>query len=409
MLAALGASVFMGRNLGVERYGIIELSNRVTTVFLIISLFGLPDIILKKIAIALLHKRITLIKNYMFTAISFSFSLALLIAMTIVVFAPAISSGIFDEPQLTLPLRLMIFAMIFHVLSRCFTSGVNGMGKIWQSNFGDQTLSMILILILLVIVNLFITIDVEVVAYIYLISRIGVALIMGGYWFKLVPLSQGLRSLTFQKDILKPSSHLLLSSASSLISMSASTVILGIMTSVREVGLYNISTRLALLTIIFMQISNTALAPKIASFYHLGKNNELQKLLSNVTLVLIIIGLSSLLIFVLWGRELLSLWGSDFKEAYSYLILLAIGQFVNVGTGAVSTILVMTGHEKIIGRISLTFMIISIFLNILFIHLFGGVGAALATGIIIASENFTRLIYVKSKTGINMFAFLKKN
>lgn len=406
MLSALGVSIFIGRLLGIEGYGTIELSNRIATVFLMLSLFGLPDVLLKKIAIANLKKKYNLIKNYMYTAISFSGVLALINAIIILILAPFLVEKVFGVPKLLEPLRIMIIAMILHALTRCFTSGINGLGKIWQSSFGDQTLSMIFILVLLLVINQYVSIDIKIVAYIYLISRIGVAIVMGWYWFKLLPVSQSETPRVFQNQLLKPASHLLVSSASSLIAMSASSIILGVIATVREVGLYNISARLALLTIIFMQITNSALAPKIASFYHLNKKNELQKLLSSITFVLVLVGLTSLMIYIYGGRYILSLWGDDFKDAYYYLILLSIGQFVNVATGAVSTILVMTDNEKIVGRISFIFMILSIVLNVIFIKYFGGIGAALATSIIIAGENITRLIYVKSKTGINMLAFL---
>ncbi len=405
MLAALGASVLMGRLLGVGGYGTIELANRVSTIFLIISLFGFSDIILKEIAIAKIKNKIFLIRNYMYTAIGFSLIFSIVIATIIVFLGEYLAIYIFGTPTLILPLRIMIIAMIFHTLSRCFTSGINGFGKIWQSSLGDQTLSMILVFILLIIANKYTKVDVQTVAFIYLISRIGVSICMGAYWFRLLPIAKKNSRFVFQKQLLRPASHLLLSSASSLISMSAASIILGIMVSVREVGLYNISTRLALLTIVFLQITNSALAPKIASFYHLGKKKELEKLLSNVTFVLVFIGVISLLIFVFGGKYILSLWGDGFKEAYYYLILLAFGQFVNISTGAVSTILVMTGNEKIVGRISIIFMILSILLNILLIYFYGGIGAALATGLIIAGENLTRLIYVKSKTGINIFNY----
>ncbi len=409
MLGAFGVSLILGRELGVSGYGTIELANRVATFVFIFGVFGLPDIILKEIAISSAKNDWVNIKNCIYTSTRFSGILVLIIISIIILFAPFISLKVFNEESLIFPLRVITIAAFFLSLSKTYTAGINGLGKIWQSSFGDQTLSMILVLLIVFVIQLFVPLDIYNVSFAYLTARIGVVLVMKSYWSSLIPKEFGFdreKMRVFKKELLKPASKLLVSSTSSMVSASASTIFLGAMSTVKEVGLYNISSRLALLTIVFLQITNSALAPKIASFYHNREGRQLQKILTRVTSVLSFLSVITFLVVYFEGVSILKLWGEGFADAYYYLVIIMIGQMVNISTGAVNTVLVMTNNEKILSQISFAFMLLTLILNPILIYLYNGLGACIATAIIIAGENITRLIFVRKKTGINMIPFI---
>ena len=100
---------------------------------------------------------------------------------------------------------------------------------------------------------------------------------------------------------------------------------------------------------------------------------------------------------------MLNLWGQEFVSAYSILIVLAIGQFVNISTGSCCLLLVMTGHEKIHSYISFCSLLMNVVLNIVLIIRFGALGAAIATATTVIFENFFKLILAKRKTSISLF------
>ena len=76
------------------------------------------------------------------------------------------------------------------------------------------------------------------------------------------------------------------------------------------------------------------------------------------------------------------------------LVILAIGQFFNVATGTVGTLLTMTGFEKKLLAVNTLFMVLNIILNIVFITIWGIEGAAFAYAISIFGMNFTRVFFV---------------
>ena len=107
--------------------------------------------------------------------------------------------------------------------------------------------------------------------------------------------------------------------------------------------------------------------------------------------------------FIFSGNWILSIWGEEFEEAYWILIILGFGQLVNLTTGAVGIILIMTGHEKTQRNISLCFMMVFLILSFTIIPIYGALGASIASVTAVMGINITKLIYVKKNTKINIY------
>ncbi|MEN8126153.1 MAG: polysaccharide biosynthesis C-terminal domain-containing protein [Bacteroidota bacterium] len=130
-------------------------------------------------------------------------------------------------------------------------------------------------------------------------------------------------------------------------------------------------------------------------------------MVQQVTQGLVFIGLFSLVIFVIAGKYLLGIWGAEFITAYWALVIIAIGQLFNIGTGATGIILIKTGYEKILGYITISLAIFDLALNYILIPKFGATGAAIATATTLISENIIKVILVKIKTDIYTIPFIK--
>ena len=79
-----------------------------------------------------------------------------------------------------------------------------------------------------------------------------------------------------------------------------------------------------------------------------------------------------------------------------------------MSTGAVGQILIMCGYERKLWKISWGFLILNILLNFIFIKLYGGVGAAIATSTVIITKNILYSIIVYKKYHIYIFPILGK-
>ena len=222
---------------------------------------------------------------------------------------------------------------------------------------------------------------------------------VGSYWRRIYKYK--VKRTFIPKQLLKTSLPLLGSTLAAIIVTNADVIMLGWLSSTKDVGLYAVAARLALLSSFFLQVTNASVSPKIAALYENGKINELEKMVQRITKGLGLLGLLQVIIFIVAGKLILSIWGTEFTNAYWILIVLGLGQLVNISTGAVGLLLIMCGYEKIQSRIAIIFMFLHLVLIFILINKYGAIGAAVATAITISLQNLIRLYFIKRRIGIS--------
>lgn len=402
--AGFALSIYLGRTLGPEGLGLINLSRKIMNIFLILALFGMPPVVLKYVAIGYAKRDNVQIGNTVRKGLIFSGSLAIILSLIVYNFSTYISIFIFNSYALIIPLKVTSLIIVPQVFSRILSSAINGTGKVWQSHLVKDTLSAVLVGILILLsILLELSINVVLVAKIYLVARIFVSLIVFIYWRKL-NISSTVKRSQF-KEMFKMALPMVLVSSVSVLNSNFDSIMIGFLGDLEQVGFYNVALRLATITSIIHIISASVLSPKIASFWADGKINEIEIMVQRITKLLIILGVITLIIYFFFGTFFLEFWGKSFKESYVILIILCLGQFFNLTTGAAGLILIMTGLEKIASYISITVLCVNIILNIIFIPLYGAIGAALVTSITLFIENIIKYLFVLKKRGISCIKF----
>ena len=402
VIFGLGLSIFLAKTIGAEGLGIINLSNRVVSVMLVLGLFGMSKVIIKEVAIALNKKDLEHIGNVMHSAYWLNGLITISLSILLILASPWLANSVFEEPKLTYPLIIAFVVMTPQVFSRIFSSGLIGFRKIWQSNLVDQALSVCLTGVIVFITWLFVQeLSVNMVATCYAIGRVGVTLSVGLFWKKIY--KNNVSSKKIFEKLLKIAKPLFFISIAGIVINSSDIIILGFFSEAKDVGIYVVAARIALLTSVLLQISNSALSPKIAALYAENNIKSLEEMIKKITKGLFFIGLFVFLFFIFSGNWILSIWGEEFEEAYWILIILGFGQLVNLTTGAVGIILTMTGHEKTQRNISLCFMMVSLILSFTLIPIYGALGASIASATTVMGINITKLIYVKKNTKMNIY------
>lgn len=116
--------------------------------------------------------------------------------------------------------------------------------------------------------------------------------------------------------------------------------------------------------------------------------------------MMVVLALPVLLTFVLVPGFVMGLFGPEFEVGASVLVILALGQFVNVSTGSVGFVLIMTGRERMARNNAAVAAGVNIVLQVLLIPRFGAVGAAIATAVSVALLNLTAAYLVHRSLGI---------
>ena len=192
-----------------------------------------------------------------------------------------------------------------------------------------------------------------------------------------------------------------------LIKSQTDLLMLGAIKGAEAVGIYFAVARGAQLIDFVTNAANTVLGPNIASLYAEGKPEQIEKILIKSSRAVCLISLPIIVGLVGFGHWYLLLFGSEFTQGQNSLIILCVGQLVNVGTGSVGLLLSMTGHERytLISRGGST--ILNVVLNALLIPRWGIEGAAIATASSTILLNVENTIWVRKKLGIHCTAFGK--
>ena len=406
MLASIGVSIVLGRYIGVAGLGLIGLANRATNILLVFVLLGVPQVLIKNIAIAREAENWQHVGDYLKTSFFLNGIIALIIGVTFYFMGPFLAHTFFNNPMLGVPMATLMATILPITVSRIYSSALIGLGKIWQGNLFDQTFSTTLVIIaLLIYIQFDVKITIIKAVLLFAIARVIVALIAMVYWHKNFFAFKGNKLVT--STLLESGVPLFIVSLSGVIFASSDIVLLGLLSNPNDLGLFTVAAQITLILSFFLKVINSAVAPKIAGLYHQGKLKELGVMMRWISSLLSFIGILCFLVIVFCGKIILGFWGADFEEAYPILLILGFGQLINISTGAVGQLLIMTGHEKTQSRLSSFFIMLNLILGYFLIKGWGGEGAAFATAATIALINLTRVILVKHKTGIIVFPWIK--
>jgi O-antigen/teichoic acid export membrane protein len=170
-------------------------------------------------------------------------------------------------------------------------------------------------------------------------------------------------------------------------------VMLGTMRGAHEVGLYAAANRMAYLLTYIIYASETILAPIMSRLYVNGDTEKLQTILTKAVNISFVLSLPLALAFIFWGSHILRIFGSEFTAAATTLIILAVGNILQVALGSGALLLGMVGSEAVLGITFLTIALLNIALNYFLIATYGLNGAAVASMFSLTSAKCFFTIY----------------
>ena len=199
-----------------------------------------------------------------------------------------------------------------------------------------------------------------------------------------------------------------------LISYRLDIVMLGLIAGVKDVGTYSAASRISDIVVFGLVSANAVVVPTIAKLFSSNKLVELQAILKRASKGILLFTLPFAIIILIFGREILDLFGPGFSEGYYPLVILVLGHTFSVLAGPVGAIMMMTGHQNSMAKIACISAVINLSLSVMLIHLFGMIGAAISTCVSLLALNFLMLRFVKKTlliepTIFNSIAIRTKN
>ncbi len=182
-------------------------------------------------------------------------------------------------------------------------------------------------------------------------------------------------------------------------------IMIGMMKDAAQAGVYSAAARLAGLVSISLVFVNMALTPYISEYFYNGRRSDLQHFISLSARIAVLFAVPISLLLLFYGRLVLGLFGDGFRAGYPALVILIIGQLVNVLSGSVGIIMKLTGRYRQAVYVLAGSAVLNIILNLVLIPRFGIVGAAVATAIAMVAWNILMAVYIRNRLKINSTIF----
>lgn len=402
LIRGLGAGLLFvlmlvyARGLGTKLFGIFSLAFTMFSIASVVLRVGLDTVVLKNASANLLEKPMLAI-GYLRSSLKFVAVIGISAAAVIYMSSEFVAEKVFRLGELSEAIRMFSFGLVPMSMLILLVEFMKAKRRPSTSAF-FQSLS----------IPAFALIFVPVFAF---SGYSGLEEIIGTYVLAVL-LSMIIASLLLRHDVLHKAREkvpwkalleqgmpMLLVSSGAMVMSWTDIIILGFFSSPEEVGIYTASARTVMLLSLILMAINAITAPRYAKLYADSKLKEMELVVKNVSLVLILfVTLPGLTIFIFAG-DLMGLFGVEYRKGQSYLMILAIGQLVNVICGSVAYLLSMTGHEKKLRNIFLMTALFNIFLSLLLVQQYGEIGVAFATMISTVIWNLWAMLEVRKRLG----------
>jgi O-antigen/teichoic acid export membrane protein len=181
-------------------------------------------------------------------------------------------------------------------------------------------------------------------------------------------------------------------------------LMLGAMAGTSAVGVFTAALRgMQLITLVLLSV-NTALAPNLAQLHAEGDKERLERTVTQSALLMLVMALPVALFFLVSGHWFLGLFGRGFRVGYAALLALTAGQVINLATGSVGTLLIMTNHERAAMSSAAAGVIVHVALGVLLIPNWNAEGAAVARSFGVVFSNLLMVGVAWRRLGIQTTA-----
>lgn len=388
--------LMFARWLGAEQFGIFSLGLTIVTILGVISRWGLEQVTLKQVAAHLSNKP-EVSKGYVRSALIFTFVFSLIICLLLWSVSGWLESELFQMSGLAAVLNNFALAVISISIVFILAEAFKSIGLPVWSSFFQSVMPPAVIIFIAGVLYWNESFQVQDAALIYTVGFVLAFVMAFLFWLNRSP--KGNSKAISYKQLIKQGWPMLLVASGALIMNWSDVIIAGIYLDETQVGIYNAASKTVMVTILMLVAINSLTAPKYASFYKQNDIKAIANLAQLSSLVLLVTVSVPTLVLLVFPEWVMSWFGSGFVAGATVLMILAVGQFINVACGSVGYLLTMTGKENTMRNIMLTTALLNIVLSMVLVQYYGIIGIALATAISMSLWNLWAMIEVRKQLG----------
>ena len=396
--SAFGISVLSARLLGANGYGMLQYVLGALSIVLVLGGLGLGNVVVRETARAADAEDWQYAKGLLLFALLLT-SAATVCVATIAAF-PIIGASS-QSPTLLYVIGAM--AIVLRQTMNVLTSFLNGLQRIEFAGLGDFSRDALLVMTLAIV--LFVAQAENVDAEHVMALRLVAAMVSLGIVAALAVTAT--RAITKSFNAAKPlfasrewilaGLPLMVVTGTSMVFNNADVVMIGIFRDAAEAGPYHAAARGAELIVFALALTLVPLNPLIAKLHARGETRRVRRLVRRTTAIAFAIAIVAAGGLFVFAEVFLSLFGPDFVVGTSAMHILLVSQLVNVATGPVQMLLIMTKHAREAAFGPVIAAGLNVMLNLILIPSHGLEGAAVATAISSTISSLLTLHLVRAR------------
>jgi len=339
--------------------------------------------------------------------LTFSFT-TVAVASVLLALAAALGSLILDVGPEQLPIFLVGMAIVpLYALTRIGQGAIRGLFRIVVGFLPELVVTPIVVIALMlatvavlgIVPTALWAIEIQLAA-----AAVALVFTIAVLWRVLPSEIRSAQPAYRRREWITTALPLLLIGGTQMVIRQTDVILIGLFRGPTDAGLYAVATRGAQLISFLLYGVNAALAPDISRLVARGELDQLQRIVTRSTRLVVAFSLPIAAVFVLFGPQLLAFFGPEYVAAAPVLAILSVAQLVNAATGSVGNLLTMSGHERDAAGGFVFAAVLNLVLNLVLIPAFGIVGAAIASAISLISWNLILAVLVHRRLGIDSTA-----
>jgi O-antigen/teichoic acid export membrane protein len=331
--------------------------------------------------------------NYLYSSLRISTLFSCLAAFFIIIFSYPVAAYLIKDPAYSALLKIVALSLPFTSVINVYASYYQAENMAAASIFLRNIIQYILTGIIAFVYSLFFPLHTFLLMEIYLgisilISIALVYFVNREIFGKLFQLKKSIFKLNkYDGFLLKFSRSFFLITIYNTVLLYSVLIIAGFFLLNSEIAVLNVGFRAANVLNLILIAVNTVITP-IFSRYHFEKNIRALNLYYIKTVkVLFVITTPILMGFVFFSKFVMGIFGKAYMPYTGILIVILVGQYINVITGPIAQLYMMTGKEAMYQRVQFYMTILSIVLTILGFYLLGMIGGAYAYALLLIIQN----------------------
>ncbi len=395
-------AIVVARMLGPEQFGIFVLGLALTEFIGQVSRLGLEGGVVRYVADYLGRGDKPGIKGSIVGALRFSLLSSCGFALLMAVFSDRIAIGLFGKPDLAGPLRIFAVSLPFTTVMTVALNATQGFQRMDYTVYAQQLFAPLSNVILLAVVFI-LGPSLGKICAAYWLTAACTALLSLSFLVRAFPGIRQIAAVTRAGELFRFGLPFLSVTLLMILIMWLDTLIMGHFRPANEVGVYTAAVKTALFINAILLCFSHIFSPIISNLFGAGETRKLELLFKAVTRWIVMVSVPLFLALLFFSGDIMSFFGPGFRAGSLPLIILATAQLVNVCTGPVAHMLVMSGRQNLMFANSLAICVINAALSWILVPVHGGVGAAVASGCSIVLFNGVMLVEVKLLMGMHPY------